>query len=1094
MVVALALGVTLTAGTLRTASASAPPAGSPITLGFPRLAIWWPDNEGQPAAERARFDYIELMTNQADHIPELRAANPNIILLASSNARELNFDAEMRQASAQWLLTQQGSTLTGAVDAGTGTFPVADTSRFRTGDYVVVQEEIAKVTGIGSGVIYVQRGAGKAAAAHPSGIRIAAALSAWPGALEYDLTANCPRVDVGNGPETWAEWNARRGANAVKSAAWDGLLVDCYDGPLDWMVSQGLARSIDYYRNNTVPTDGYAAFKNAWRAGMVDYGNKLRAAAGANTLITVNSGVSNYTFNGGTIETFPRMDNSLETWNWLGVSDHTDGTASYLQWTKQGAKPNLSTVLTYQYDGAPPSGWQTNFVPNYQKMRFGLTTALLGDGFFAYEISTYGQASLKLMWFDEYDNAGQGKGYLGQPTGAAYQAMSNVWRRDFQNGISLVNPTAGPVTVQLGGTFRKIKGTQAPSVNDGSLVTQVTIPSHDGIVLLRTTTTPPPVVTPPPAPVDTTAPTSRLVDTNGNVAQRWYTTPDLTLNLTATDTGSGVQSITLDRAHGIETVQSPFQFTIHADSNREITYYATDKAGNVEAKRSQWIGLDQTPPTVTSNAAGPYTGSASIALSASDVMSGVARIAYRVDGAASETIGSVVNLGPGTHTVAFRAQDVAGNWSAVSSVGVSVSAAPGAPTGLAAMPAAGPAIALTWTDTSSDEGGFVIERAQNGTASFTQIAQVGANTTSYTDSSVDWASTWYYRVRSFNSSGSSAWAGPVSVKVDGTAPVSTALVNGVAPKAGWYNVPASLSLSAADSQSGSSGSFFDAGAGTQVYSAPVVMPEGSSRVTYWSIDKAGNTEAARTVDLKVDTTAPTVVSDASSAAYAGKAVIVLTGTDAGSGVARYEYSIDGGTAVSGQTITLAPAATTTYQLRFRTQDVAGNWSAWSTQSVTVSVAATSHHVPLHRFYNWKTATYLYTTNDAEVAALTSGSNAGTYRHDGISFHVADVPGSSDVPVYRFREVKKGVSTYLYTASEAEKNALLASANTSAWGFRYDGVAFYAGSSSAAGQPVHRFYIPRKSAYFYTTNEAEKNAALADRGYRYEGIAFYGFTQ
>ena len=61
----------------------------------------------------------------------------------------------------------------------------------------------------------------------------------------------------------------------------------------------------------------------------------------------------------------------------------------------------------------------------------------------------------------------------------------DVWRRDYAGGVALVNATASEQTIPLGGTFRKIAGTQAPDVNDGSLVTEVTLPFHDGIVLLR---------------------------------------------------------------------------------------------------------------------------------------------------------------------------------------------------------------------------------------------------------------------------------------------------------------------------------------------------------------------------------------------------------------------------------------------------------------------------------------------------------------------------------------------------------------------------------------------------------------------------------
>jgi hypothetical protein len=65
-------------------------------------------------------------------------------------------------------------------------------------------------------------------------------------------------------------------------------------------------------------------------------------------------------------------------------------------------------------------------------------------------------------------------------------ARPDVWRRDFENGVTLVNPTEAAVRVSLAGTFRKIKGIQDPTVNDGSVVSAVTIPAHDGLVLLRT--------------------------------------------------------------------------------------------------------------------------------------------------------------------------------------------------------------------------------------------------------------------------------------------------------------------------------------------------------------------------------------------------------------------------------------------------------------------------------------------------------------------------------------------------------------------------------------------------------------------------------
>lgn len=62
---------------------------------------------------------------------------------------------------------------------------------------------------------------------------------------------------------------------------------------------------------------------------------------------------------------------------------------------------------------------------------------------------------------------------------------SDVLRRDFENGIVLVNGRTAPQTVDLGATFRRIHGTQDPTVNNGATVSTVTLGPRDAIILLR---------------------------------------------------------------------------------------------------------------------------------------------------------------------------------------------------------------------------------------------------------------------------------------------------------------------------------------------------------------------------------------------------------------------------------------------------------------------------------------------------------------------------------------------------------------------------------------------------------------------------------
>ncbi|RPJ32254.1 MAG: hypothetical protein EHM35_11630, partial [Planctomycetaceae bacterium] len=74
---------------------------------------------------------------------------------------------------------------------------------------------------------------------------------------------------------------------------------------------------------------------------------------------------------------------------------------------------------------------------------------------------------------------------------------------------------------------------------------------------------------------------------------------------------------------------------------------------------------------------------------------------------------------------------------------------PAAPDGLEANFEDGPVVNLAWTDNSTDETGFVIERAENGGA-FSPLASVGANITTYADTAVFGGITYDYRVAAVN--------------------------------------------------------------------------------------------------------------------------------------------------------------------------------------------------------------------------------------------------------------------------------------------------------------------------------------------------------
>jgi hypothetical protein len=157
---------------------------------------------------------------------------------------------------------------------------------------------------------------------------------------------------------------------------------------------------------------------------------------------------------------------------------------------------------------------------NFELMRFTLASTLLSDGYYAFAGDGPGGGDYDATWwYDEFSvdietgeavEALEYKGYLGEALGPAYSVLdaidqlvdtlgmgsgsvdftnriaeTKVWRRDFEHGIVLVNPTDTSEIVDLGGTFRKIQGTRDPAFNDGSEVNVIVLSPVSGVILLR---------------------------------------------------------------------------------------------------------------------------------------------------------------------------------------------------------------------------------------------------------------------------------------------------------------------------------------------------------------------------------------------------------------------------------------------------------------------------------------------------------------------------------------------------------------------------------------------------------------------------------
>lgn len=90
-------------------------------------------------------------------------------------------------------------------------------------------------------------------------------------------------------------------------------------------------------------------------------------------------------------------------------------------------------------------------------------------------------------------------------------------------------------------------------------------------------------------------------------------------------------------------------------------------------------------------------------------------------------------------------------------------AVPAAPSNLRVTSTAKNSVGLAWNDNSTNESGFQLESCAGATCTnFAQIAQPGANVTTFNNTGLARRTTYRYRVRSFNAGGSSAYSNVVN--------------------------------------------------------------------------------------------------------------------------------------------------------------------------------------------------------------------------------------------------------------------------------------------------------------------------------------------
>jgi uncharacterized cupredoxin-like copper-binding protein len=449
-------------------------------------------------------------------------------------------------------------------------------------------------------------------------------------------------------------------------------------------------------------------------------------------------------------------------------------------------------------------------------------------------------------------------------------------------------------------------------------------------------------------------------------------------------------------------------------------------------------GGDTIPPTVTAqvtgtqDGAGNYVGSATVAVTATDAGSGVGSVEYQLDGGVWQTYTAPVAVSTvGAHVVHYRATDVAGNTSPEGTSQFTVVAGGGgdttAPTVSAtvagAQDAAGNYVgSATVTVTAADEGSGVasVEYQLNdlGWNPYTapvQVTTIGSYTVLLR--ATDAAGNVGNGTTTFNL---------VEPSGDTTAPTVTAEVSGTQDANGNYVDVATVTLSATDAGSGVASVEYklDDGAWTAYTAAVAVNTPGMHMLSYRATDQAGNVSVEGMAHFTVvqrDTTAPTVSAlvagqQDANGAYIGSAMVTVSATDAGSGVATVEYKLDSGawTAYTAAVQVSTPGAHT---VLFRATDGAGNVSQEGTVTFTVVSGGTDNVPPSVSSVVTGTQNSSWAYVDGatiNISALDTGSGVASveYKLDAGAWTAYTAPVAVD---------SAGTHTFSYRATDVAGN-------------------------------------------------------------------------
>ena len=345
--------------------------------------------------------------------------------------------------------------------------------------------------------------------------------------------------------------------------------------------------------------------------------------------------------------------------------------------------------------------------------------------------------------------------------------------------------------------------------------------------------------------IDTSAPVTTANGLQADDNSGWTTNTAPTVSLSATDVGGPGVAATYYTVDGSDPQLYSGAFTVTDDGQHPVTYWSVDTLGNVEDTNTGYVNIDTTAPVTSAtnlmadSSSGWQNTAQTVTLSGDDGPGcGVATTYYTVNGGATQPYTSPFTVSAqGPNLITYWSVDTLGNTE-------------GANTGYVNLDPTAPTVSddagTAWhksdvtvhLDRLLDTGGSGLAGTQyrlQGASTWTTAAGNAFVVPAPADHSGDGA--WTYEYQAQDVAGNLSAIHTCTVKIDTTAPTTTASGLQTDNHSGWRSSSQTVTLTPSDALSGPGTTYYTVNGGTTqtgtsfTVSAAVATPSSTGRST-----------------------------------------------------------------------------------------------------------------------------------------------------------------------------------------------------------------------------------------------------------------------